>query len=313
MLAVPSQEYAAARSAVARLGLPWRALVSIRGADAGTFLQGMLTQNLDGMKPGDVLRTCLVDRRAHLVADGWIRRDEDGFELIVPEAQRAEVAATLDRHLIREQVEILPARGAQVLLVCGPEAPATLERCGLRAGAWPVAETFDAPGADFLLVAGGEEEAHGIGERLGRVVVAEISEPTFERLRIEAGHARWGFDMGPEHFPMEVRLEAALSYEKGCYLGQETIARAHYRGHMNRGLMGVRFPPGAPPPSAGALLLHGEEEIGRITSVSPGPEGGDLLALGMVGRAHQIAAASVSARGRAGRLEPLPFRESHLG
>jgi folate-binding protein YgfZ len=275
----------------------------------------MLTQDLNAMGPGDVARACLVDRKAHLVADWWIRRDEAGFLGVVPRAQLSEVVAMLSRHVIREEVEILSPTPARVWLVCGPLAQATLTRCGLESSAWPVSETRAAAGTDFLLVAENEARETEIAGGLDRADVPEIGEGTFERLRIEAGHARWGFDMGPGQFPMEVRLEAALNYEKGCYLGQETIARAHYRGHMNRGLIGIRFARVGPAgiPASGETLFSGAEEIGRITSVGAGPAGEDVLALGLVGRAHQIEGADVTAEGRPGRLEPLPFREARHG
>lgn len=313
MIEVPLQERAAARTSVAFLAMPWRGLLSIRGPDAGAFLQGMLTQNLAGMEPGDVRRTCLVDRKARLVAEGWIRREPEGFQLVAPHAPILEVASTFDRHLIREQVEILPSQEARIWLVCGPQAPAALERCALRSQAWPVLETWAEPGADFLLVAEEEAQARGLAERLQGAGIREIGEATFDRLRIEAGHARWGLDMGPGDFPMEVGLDAALSYEKGCYLGQETIARAHYRGHMNRGLLGVRFPSAASPPALQTPILHDGVEIGRVTSAAFAPKGDDVLALGMVARASAVPGTPVVAGGLAGRLETLPFEEARPG
>ncbi len=105
----------------------------------------------------------------------------------------------------------------------------------------------------------------------------------YEAARIAAGIPRFGADITPENFPAEAGiLERAVSFEKGCYPGQETVARMHYRGHPNRTL--YRLSAQGPPPTPGAPIFQDEKQVGRITSVAPMPAGGQVLALGYLHR-----------------------------
>ncbi|MGH3106014.1 MAG: YgfZ/GcvT domain-containing protein, partial [Rubrobacteraceae bacterium] len=101
--------------------------------------------------------------------------------------------------------------------------------------------------------------------------------------RIEAGVPRFGSDITPENFPAEAGiLERAVSFEKGCYPGQETVARMHYRGHPNRELH--RFVVEGTPPGSGAEIAQSGRQVGWITSVAPLPVDGKILALGYLHR-----------------------------
>jgi folate-binding protein YgfZ len=97
-----------------------------------------------------------------------------------------------------------------------------------------------------------------------------------EALRIEAGVPRMGHEITAAEFPQELRLNDAVDYQKGCYLGQETVARIHYRGRVNRLLCGLR---GDGPLPAGAELILSDKQVGRITSTAPSPHGAVALAL----------------------------------
>lgn len=307
---IPSRagEYERARRDAAYAAMPWRAVLSVTGPDAETFLQGMLTQDLRGMAPGEVRRACLVDRRAHLIADLWVRRAPEGFEIELPRDCLESVRSTLDRHVIRERLELVALPEAQVILVCGPRARERLEAASLAGGAWSVHETHERPGSDFLLVATDE----GVPRELADAGVARITEETLERLRIEAGRPRWGLDLGPESLPMGMGLDEALSTQKGCYLGQETIARVHFRGHVNRRLFGLRVSGEAP--ARGETVIHRGEPIGRVTSSAGGPSSEhEALALLVAPAAHCVDGESVEIDGRAGLLAELPFREARCG
>ena len=134
-----------------------------------------------------------------------------------------------------------------------------------------------------------------------------------ELLRIEAGWPRLGHEITGDEFPQELGLDEAVDYEKGCYLGQETVARIHYRGQVNRLLRGLRL---SEPMAPGALLFAGEREVGRITSAAESPRLGPI-ALGFVRRQEAEAAGTenespLEARGEDGatataRVTPLPF------
>ena len=105
----------------------------------------------------------------------------------------------------------------------------------------------------------------------------------YETARVSAGIPRFGADITPENFPAEAGLlERAVSFEKGCYPGQETVARMHYRGHPNRTLH--RLAVEGPPPAPGTEIVQGEKKVGRLTSIAPLPVGGETFALGYLSR-----------------------------
>jgi tRNA-modifying protein YgfZ len=106
---------------------------------------------------------------------------------------------------------------------------------------------------------------------------------SYETARIEAGVPRFGADITPENFPGETGvLSRAVSFEKGCYPGQETVARMHYRGHPNKNLH--RLVVEGPSPVPGAGILQGEKQVGHLTSIAPLPVNGETLALGYLSR-----------------------------
>ena len=116
---------------------------------------------------------------------------------------------------------------------------------------------------------------------LAGAVTAGLS--AHETARVAAGIPRFGADIAPDNFPGECDLlNRAVSFEKGCYPGQETVARMRYRGHPNRTLH--RFILGGPPPTPETSITQGERPVGRITSVAPLPAGGNVLALGYLHR-----------------------------
>jgi folate-binding protein YgfZ len=105
----------------------------------------------------------------------------------------------------------------------------------------------------------------------------------YEAARIEAGVPRFGSDITPENFPAEAGiLERAVSFEKGCYPGQETVARMHYRGHPNKML--YRFVIEGSPPAPDTPIFQNEKQVGKITSIAPLPVNGEMLALGYLTR-----------------------------
>ncbi|MDF2701713.1 MAG: hypothetical protein K0S10_657 [Rubrobacteraceae bacterium] len=131
------------------------------------------------------------------------------------------------------------------------------------------------PGYDLLGPAGALDAAR---EYLARRGAFPVGLDAYETARVEAGVPRFGSDITPENFPAEAGiLDRAVSFEKGCYPGQETVARMHYRGHPNRTLHRFAVEGAAP---AGAEILQNGKRVGQVTSVAPLPVNGEMLALG---------------------------------
>ena len=151
-------------------------------------------------------------------------------------------------------------------------------------------------------------------ERLLALGAAPVGRDAFETLRIEAGVPRVGADMGEFTLALEVAPEGSISFTKGCYVGQEVVARGTYRGHMNRKLLGMRID-GDVPPARGDRVVAAGDEVGRVTSGAWSPTLGRPIALGLL-RIDRVSASEALFIDRAGwdlrtALAPLPFVRGH--
>src|SRR5215208_4743018 len=136
------------------------------------------------------------------------------------------------------------------------------------------------PGLDLL---GPEEALRAVRDHLERAGAEPVSPETYETARIEAGLPRFGTDITPENFPAEAGiLDRAVSFSKGCYPGQETVAKMYYRGRPNRTLHRLKIE--GPLPSPGTPILQEEKQVGTITSIAPLIIDGRTLALGYLSR-----------------------------
>jgi folate-binding protein YgfZ len=138
------------------------------------------------------------------------------------------------------------------------------------------------------------------------VVIEEIAVPapaSPEVRRVEAGEPLLGAEATEETLPQECGLDHLVSYTKGCFLGQEPVARLHAQGHANRGLAGLLLEPGAPVPERGTAVLDGEKEVGRVTSAVLSSALGRPIALAIL--RHDSADLTVA--GRPALRSPLPF------
>lgn len=292
-------EETASRDRAAFLTLPWRSILSVEGGDAVSFLHAMLTQDVESMEVGEVRSACQVDRKGRMIADLWLRRETGGVQVDLQSDLLDVVRENLERYLISEDVRLEVPEEMAVILLLGPEAPEIVQREGLSA--WPVRETR---GPDFHLLS---DQPDLLKRRLRGAGAQEIGGETLNRLRIEAGRPWFGKEIDGNSFPMEIGLEEAISYSKGCYIGQETIARVRYRGQLKKGLYGVRIPGG--PPAEGSPVADSGKTLASLLSVA-GPAGaGDSLGLLLLRREDQTPGRPVQVAGRAATLEPLPFSE----
>lgn len=288
----PGAQLAAARTGVAIAWLGDEAFLGIGGEDRASFLHRILTADLASLVPGRGRRTLLLDNRGRVLADIDLWGGADGWLAVLDRTARDETVATLERFILRADVTVEPLERT-ALAVAGPAASALLEHAGLRVPAEPYdAHEGTIAGAPILLVRSARVPwaFEMITEGAPRQIVEGLLgiEPglgllgpvALEALRIEAGVPRPGRELTGAEFPQEAGLEASISFDKGCYLGQETVARIHYRGHVNRLLCGLALD--GPVPAPVALQADGRE-VGRITSETD-VEG--HRALGYVRREH---------------------------
>jgi folate-binding protein YgfZ len=266
-----------------------RAALTVRGADGAEYLQGQLTNDTEALERGQGCYAALLDRKGHLQSDMRVLRLED--EEIWLDLETGPAPAVL-KHLrtysVGRDVEIedVSDRWAITSLI-GPRAR---ELAGFEGLGPEHAQGFrDWDGIEVLAVATDvgldlitkADAAARLAELLAAGGAVEVSQPAAEIIRVESGRPRFGLDMGPESMPAEADItDRAVNFEKGCYIGQEPVARLHYRGKPNRTLRGLRLSAAA---EHGAPLLLGDKEVGTIGSTSLSPAFGPI-ALAIVRR-----------------------------
>ena len=331
----PEQEYEAARHGVGLAHRGRRALVRISGPDHRTFLQGLLTNDVAGLAPGEGRPALFLDTKGHVrgALDLWAEVDA----IVVGCDTRfvGSVLPDLAKYVLGADVSIDDRRGLDtVLAVHGAGGEESLARAGISvpdgsprahcmgeiAGvAVRLARTPDlaSPGVEVHAVAEAVDDVwNALEEAAHDFAPVYIGWDVAEVLRVEAGVAAFDREISGEEFPQEALLDEAIDYEKGCYLGQETVARIHYRGQVNRLLSGLRAD--SPLPDGAELILSGQE-VGRVTSAVVSPRLGPI-GLGYVRREQSEAGDVLDVRvggaevGTA-RVVSLPFddREGAAG
>lgn len=293
----------------------------LMGPDAQEYLHRMVTNDIKGLAPGQGTYACLLDINGRMIADLWawvVSADE----ILVETADSAceALMASLDKYLIMEEVEIQDARADEALVsVQGPRAHAALANAlaldlpDLQPGVlWQTSDD----GTGLIVAArdragcGGLDvyvpaNADGLLNALRETGVEEASDEAVQTLRIEAGFPRWGAELTTDTIPLDAGLEGiAISFTKGCYPGQEIIARIHSRGKPARHLVGIRFDSG--PPTAGAVVKSGAADVGAVTSSAASPRFGPI-ALAYLKKEHGEPGVAVECDGISGTTVGLPF------
>ncbi len=235
-------------------------LVWVRGEDTVTFLQGILSQDVESAPVGSVRRTLLLQPNGKLTAIAWLLKGADEVGLVVDAGLGETVATTLNRYRIRVKASIEPDL-RPVREVWGRQAAAALVADGLPA---PAGWQATADGAVIAFVPlGGLPRYFVLGAELSPGQAGALAA---HAIRVEAGVPVMGRDVSESTIPQESGLtDSTVSFAKGCYLGQELVARIDSRGHVNRRLVGVVIGENVVPPE-GATLLVGDREVGTLTS-----------------------------------------------
>ncbi|REK26091.1 MAG: aminomethyl transferase family protein [Planctomycetota bacterium] len=295
----PAGEYKAAVERCAVLELPGRARIELTGGDRASFLHNFCTNDINRLAAGEGCEAFVTSVKGRILGHIFVGADTDSLWIDSGPGSDEFLLAHLDKYLITEDVELHNRTGQfGSLLVCGPDAAKCVDNAlGIDAGG--LAMCHHASGVldertvtatrvpfttqpSYLLTVESELLA-----RLWEMVAATDAQPTgsavFDVLRIEAGMPVYGRDISEEQIAQEAgRNEAAISFTKGCYLGQEPIARLDALGHVNRELRGLRIESeSAPEIGAKVFGETGEKEVGSITSSAacPGEERSVALAL----------------------------------
>lgn len=270
--ASPADQLAALRSVCGVLA-PVRAFVEVAGPDAEAFLQNLLTQDLAGIADGESRRALLLTPKAKVLADVRVTRlSHEHLLLDVEPMAVAELVKQLTRYRLGSKATIEATEHWSLVSLIGPGALA-IELPGRRIES----SLGDLPRADTIVATSDLAASLDAAVRAGAV---PVEEGAVEALRVEAGEVRLGHDVDERWMPAEVGLvEATVSFDKGCFIGQEPVTRLHRRGHANRGPR--RLAVSAPVEPGTALELDGKE-AGVITSVAGAPWFDAPLAIGIV-------------------------------
>ena len=264
-----------------------RGLLELRGADRQTFLQGMVSNDILALTPGQSCHAALLDSTGHLLADLRVHAFPDYFLAETDPDCFPVLSRTLDKFLIMEDVQLADVTAQwATLTVLGQEASEFVASLPSLPGEIRPLAYLLVPGLDLWLPAALIADAW---DRLIAAGAVPLGEEDWEVLRVEAGLPAWGRELTPAILLPEAGMDDAVSYTKGCYVGQEIVARLHARGHANRALRCLLLDEDAPVPPPGTTIHVSEDgpepgrEIGWITSaVASAKLRGRTVALGYV-------------------------------
>ena len=311
-------------------------VIALTGPGAVTCFQGLLTNDIELPGDGAFVYGALLTPKGMIVADGWAARLGATVSYTVPAVVRESALNILTRS-VPPRLACMVDRTEDVVVyrLAGPSALAAAAAAGLEVSSAPSPPSPPSPtagrvilrpdgletarateGAPFVLQVTAPAAAGDLlAARLAAAGAVAASPATLELARILAGWPRLGAEIDEKTIPQEVRLDeiGGVSYTKGCYTGQETVARLHFRGHVNRQVRGLLFDPEPPaaPAEGWSVVTHIDRDVGRVTSLAFVPDvgvagAGRWIGLALV-RREVPPGAVVRAAGRDARVVDLPF------
>jgi folate-binding protein YgfZ len=293
------------RAAVA--SLDDRAFLRVTGSDATRWLNGMVTNSVQALEPGEGCYAFLLNAQGRILGDCTVYREPGGdkpaFVLATSKQQIDAIQKHLDHFIIMDDVELTPIKHySHTVLLIGPEAPQVLRRMeSSTAGCSSFADTaplrlqyYPQTASQLMTPAEGSIPCFEISpsfpvddplEEAKAAGAIEVSPEALEALRLLEGRPLYGRDITDKYLPQEINQPQALHFNKGCYLGQEIVERIRSRGQVHRLLTPLTLN-GELPTEFPAPIEGDGKPVGEITSAAivPLPEGDQILALGYVRR-----------------------------
>jgi glycine cleavage system T protein len=323
-------EYEAARERVGIADLSDRGKLRLSGKEHLKFLQGMLTNDVMKLEDGKGMYAAVLTVKGRMVSDMRVYREKDSVLMDLEPGLNTKVGELLKKYRLSYKAAIDDLTESMGLIsVYGPHAPELLERVIGK-------ENLPASEFDHLRAGVDGREVHiiktrrtgeecydiyslpdGLADLWGLLMdegkaygIKPVGRDALDVLRIEAGIPMYGIDMDEETIPIEAGIWSALNFEKGCYVGQEVVARIRWRGHVNRHLAG--FISSGAALERGADVYSGEKKIGIVTSGAFSPALGKQVALGYIRREFKEPGTKVGIKLSDGSIEEavvaaLPF------
>jgi tRNA-modifying protein YgfZ len=300
-------EYAALRGGAMLVDRSARGRMRVRGAKAAELITGLVTHDVQALTPGHGLYAAGLSPKGKIIADVRILALEDhllidspprayaGWQGMVKKYVNPRLAPHDDvseeirdigvfGHGARRAVSNVAAVGMEALAALPPYGHLTAE-IGERSVVVARVPDLELEGYELFV------DAEAFGPLWQRFIAAGASPAgllAWETARIEAGRPEWGIDMDDTTIPQEANFDElhAISYTKGCYVGQEVVARVHFRGHVNKHLRGLLCGQGEPPPQKAVLIDDAGRQVGDVRSSALSPRLG-AIALAMIRRGVQ--------------------------
>jgi len=315
------EHYKAARHAAAVTELVSYGIIKVAGPDRISWLQGMISNDIDKLPPGKGCYAAHLTPQGKIVAHMDVFKDQDALWLSLERSSVPILLAAFDKLLIMEDVQLTDVSDEySIIALFGPRASAA------------ISEWLGAPlELHGLLTHRQVDDARIIASRLGYEIwvkrsnadpvlrflaehgVTAVDQGTWDVLRTETGIPVYGIDID-ETTTLPELGEGAINYEKGCYIGQEVVAKVKYIGHVNRKFVGLRVQ-GSALPEAKSAIRKGGRDVGYVTTALFSPSLNQTIALGFVNRSAATARTEVEVGTTTGEVADLPFVKplSHSG
>ena len=310
-----SPGYAALTQGCALIDRSERGKLALSGAEAAAFLNGQVSNDVEALQPGEGCYAAFLTPKGKMLGDlrvlatpGELLLDTERVSLqaLFDLIRRGTIGWAAELHKRTLETALLSLVGPRARELAGaaeaglPEAEHAHREARLGGTAVRVVTTAD--GVDVLCAAA---DGSAVSQALAGAGATVVDEAAAEIVRIEAGRPRYGIDLDDTTIPQEAGLnDRAVSFTKGCYVGQETVARLHWRGKPNRHLRGLRL---SSPVATGTPLRLGEKDVGRVGSAGLSPVHGPI-ALALVRReAPPGAVLAAGDDGTTAEVVELPF------
>jgi folate-binding protein YgfZ len=326
----PTAEYQSIRHRIGFLDLCDRALLEFTGADRLSYLQGLISNDLRVLSSGEGIYAAFLTQQGKVLGDCRVLAKDDCFIMDLWEPLKPRILDHLNRYLVADEVEINDLTdGYAMLSIQGPSseqllgkfvekdkqpqqsiAHSTAEICGVEVRICRYSHTGE-DGFDLMIpVADIDNVARRLTETGSAYSAQWVGTEAYEVIRIEAGIPRYGIDITEDNLILETGLNHAVSFNKGCYLGQEVVERIRSRGHVNKNLTGLEID-GEKSATMGSKVLIAEKEIGTITSSVYSPALSSAIALAYIHRDHRSPGTQLAIRDNYevlnARVAQLPF------
>jgi len=328
----PGTEYDFLRRGVGLIDLGSRGRLCLAGTDRQRFLHGQVTNEINKLPPGQGCYAAITNAKGKMVADANIYLLTDEILVDVEPGVRSSVIARLEKYIIADDVQIVDVSDQYAMLaVIGPHAPEIVsdDQFNVPSGELQFTSTQNRAGGDiycmrhshgaavgfdlFVPVADVGRTFEGLLARAASRDGGAIGWQALETVRIEAGIPRFRQDMDESNLAPETGIEArAISYSKGCYIGQEVIARIRTYGQVAKALRGLKFDAAVSNlPAHGDKLFIADREVGYVTSAVVSPALGYPIGLGYVRRENNVTGTELTVGRESGpvtaRIVDFPF------